>query len=322
MSAYQIPEVLSALDPDHLQLILFPTEQCNFRCTYCYEAFELGRMGRNVQTGIRRLIQNRTDLRSLQISWFGGEPLVAFDIVRDLSQFFHEECSKRHIAYSSDMTTNGYLIDGEKFEILIRYGVKTLQISLDGAKQGHNQTRIRANGAGSFDRIIANLALMHRTDHDFLVIVRLHYHQKNVDSIYVLIDQLADLLRGDERFRLFFKKVSALGGPNDQEFPFANNPEILEESFRNYARGRVPLFMLAPSHICYACKANSLAIRANGRLAKCTVALQSPANDIGYIKPTGEIVADNQRYQLWVDRLINGSQKDRACPLPSVLREA
>src|ERR1044071_7965793 len=77
--AYSLDEEFAAsFFNEGLQLILLPTEQCNFRCMYCYEDFSGGRMSPGVSEGVKRLIDRRLDgLRSLTVSWFGGEPLLA-----------------------------------------------------------------------------------------------------------------------------------------------------------------------------------------------------------------------------------------------------
>ena len=70
---HQLSAVHEAFNPSHLNLILFPTEQCNFRCTYCYEDFEIGRMSSGVVRGVKALLDARIDsLTSLLVSWFGG----------------------------------------------------------------------------------------------------------------------------------------------------------------------------------------------------------------------------------------------------------
>src|SRR2546426_838955 len=80
-------ELAEWLRNDHLHLILFPTEQCNFRCTYCYEDFAIGRMTAATVASIKRLIDRRLrGLRSLVVSWFGGEPLLARAVVEEISQ--------------------------------------------------------------------------------------------------------------------------------------------------------------------------------------------------------------------------------------------
>jgi sulfatase maturation enzyme AslB (radical SAM superfamily) len=64
-----------------LNLIILPTEACNFRCTYCYETFEHKKMKKEVVNGIKALIGRRgPELNKLEIAWFGGEPLLAFDV--------------------------------------------------------------------------------------------------------------------------------------------------------------------------------------------------------------------------------------------------
>src|SRR5688572_26182612 len=79
-------EVVRSLSDEVLHLILLPTEKCNFRCTYCYEDFSVGRMPSDVVSGIERMIERRAPgLRLLGIDWFGGEPLLARDIVEQVS---------------------------------------------------------------------------------------------------------------------------------------------------------------------------------------------------------------------------------------------
>ena len=64
--------LVSCFSNRRLELIVMPTEQCNFRCTYCYEDFRLGRMNSNTIESLRSLLSNRIDkLDQLYISWFG-----------------------------------------------------------------------------------------------------------------------------------------------------------------------------------------------------------------------------------------------------------
>ncbi|HVR96858.1 MAG TPA: radical SAM protein [Thermoanaerobaculia bacterium] len=65
---------------DVLELILMPSEDCNFRCTYCYEDFARGTMIPDVREGIKNLVRKRIKkLNRLHISWFGGEPLYGWE---------------------------------------------------------------------------------------------------------------------------------------------------------------------------------------------------------------------------------------------------
>src|SRR5262245_33525306 len=101
-------ELLPMLSDRALELIILPTEQCNFRCTYCYEDFSIGRMMKKTVVGIRHLMQRRApDLTGLQLSWFGGEPLLARSIVYELCDLAQQlALSNPTMSYTSSMTTN------------------------------------------------------------------------------------------------------------------------------------------------------------------------------------------------------------------------
>ena len=81
-----LQEIILSLDPSSLNLFLFSTEHCNFRCTYCYEDYKIGRMMPEVVSGIKNLLHHRyKTLKMLQISWFGGEPLLAKNVIFEIS---------------------------------------------------------------------------------------------------------------------------------------------------------------------------------------------------------------------------------------------
>ena len=113
------------------RLILLPLEQCNFRCTYCFEDFAIGKMGPEVVRGVKRLIDQRSgDLAHLQISWFGGEP-----IWRDRWSGSVLACEigfdGRGLTYVSDMTADGWLLDHGAAGRLADLGIRAFQVSLD-----------------------------------------------------------------------------------------------------------------------------------------------------------------------------------------------
>ncbi|HET9252968.1 MAG TPA: radical SAM protein, partial [Candidatus Eisenbacteria bacterium] len=76
------------LSSRRLHLILFSTEACNFRCVYCYETFQYKKMEPWVAEGVKRLLERRMPgLDVLELSWFGGEPLLAKDIIEDVLDY-------------------------------------------------------------------------------------------------------------------------------------------------------------------------------------------------------------------------------------------
>ena len=152
-------EVLESLSNQGLHLILLPTEACNLRCVYCYEEFQYKRMEPHVIRGVKAWIERRAaSLDRLSIGWFGGEPLLALDVIEDISQTIrcqvgqHPSCS-----YFADITTNAYLMTPSVFERLLDWGVTRFQISFDGPRDWHDRKRVRPGGGRTFDRIWGNL---------------------------------------------------------------------------------------------------------------------------------------------------------------------
>ncbi|EAZ88554.1 radical SAM protein [Crocosphaera chwakensis] len=311
--------VKKALDPNYLNLILFPTERCNFRCIYCYENYQMGGMTSEIVASIKKLISVRVpDLKKLEISWFGGEPLLKKDIIREISCHIidlTQECSD--LKYGANITTNGYFLDTITFQELVSLGINTYQISLDGDYEVHNQTRKRADGKGTFNTIWRNLLAIRDTDYPAHIILRVHFSPDTWTQLSPLIEMINTELIDDGRFYVYFKSISRLGGENDENLSiFSDQDEgkviqILQEQVKNSQQLET---VDINQYICYASKGNSLAIRANGDIIKCTVALDSPKNKIGHLNLDGTVEIERELFLPWLKGLEIGDQKIMACP--------
>lgn len=77
--------VRTCLDDRLLELIIMPTEACNFRCVYCYQEFKAKSMAPRVVAGVMNLLTRRApELDYLHLSWFGGEPLLAKHLIEKI----------------------------------------------------------------------------------------------------------------------------------------------------------------------------------------------------------------------------------------------
>lgn len=213
-----VDNLRQALHPKILELIIFPTEKCNFRCTYCYETFEVGKMKQETVEGIKKLVEARIGKQTLDylvLSWFGGEPTLAKEIIYELGDFGMELLNRQALkGFTGHLTTNGYLLDRELLEALVLRRQAGFQISLDGYGAGHDTTRKYASGKGTFDTIWSNLLAAHETDLEFQVTLRLHQTSENEESMRELVGQIRKHFKGDKRFSVFFKTIENLGGPN------------------------------------------------------------------------------------------------------------
>jgi uncharacterized protein len=319
-NGYSEQSIHDALNPRIFHLILFPTEQCNFRCVYCYEDFEIGKMSDETVEGIKNLLSSRAkDLSSLHLSWFGGEPLLARKIVLDISKHAFELSQQYHFTLSGDVTTNGYLLNEAILKPLSQYQQAEFQISLDGTDTFHNKTRVLKNGDGTFHQIWARLLSMKKMDYPFKVKIRVHVNANNVDNITELTEKINVELGDDSRFSVYYKGIFNAGGKQLVKIKQLTSKNNNHEAEKHNLKHKTPLTEEKSKYfICYAAKPNSFQIRADGRIGKCTVALKDKKNDLGKITQKGILKIDQKKFRQWLIGFENFDQEALACPIHSL----
>ena len=324
MNSTFYPKLAKSFSNGILNLILMPTEKCNFRCEYCYERFDKGKMLPDVVSGVKNLIRIRApSLSSLHISWFGGEPSLCPDIICDISKHALEMQESYGLEYQANMTTNGYLLTQSWLENYVRLGIRGFQVTLDGFGDDHDVTRKMANGSGTFGVIWRNLLSFTESDLKFCIILRVHFLQNDWREKIELLKEIRGNFEHDERFRVHVIGVSKFGGPNDEALTVASGAD--KQEIRLELLSYVPQHMREipdfkyTDYVCYASKGNSFVIRSDGRISKCTVGLYDDKNVVGSIDRDGNLVIDNDKIRPW---FIGFTEMDRdalACPANRVL---
>lgn len=140
-------------------LCLHVAHTCNLNCTYCFAAqgkYHGERALMSFETGKRALdflVENSGNRRNLEVDFFGGEPLLNFEVVKQLVAYarsIEDKCGK-HFRFT--LTTNGVLLDDEVTEFANRE-CHNVVLSLDGRKEVHDRLRKTINGKGSYDTIV------------------------------------------------------------------------------------------------------------------------------------------------------------------------
>jgi len=167
LSKTSLPErIFSKVITEHtfppIQLVdMLITEDCNCRCDYCFiEGKRPKRMTEEiVKATVDFLLVKSTHLKRVEILFFGGEPLMAFDLIRLTVDYgrWRAACIGKDLAFS--MTTNGTLLDEEKLAFLRKHRIKFL-LSIDGDRETHNRHRKFADGRGTYDAIASKIPLM------------------------------------------------------------------------------------------------------------------------------------------------------------------
>lgn len=299
------------------RLTIFITENCNFNCIYCYEEHKKEKINRIKLNAIKILLSNRVkSLSRLEIDFFGGEPLLCNKEILELCSFICDLQKDYDFKFFGSMTTNAYLLKKEVIKELISNGVKSYQITLDGDMTMHNKTRILKNGKGTFQHIWNNLLELKKVNLSFNVILRIHLSCKNLKSVEVLIDKINSELLDDRRFKVFFKPIAKLGSQNDKSLEvieFNRQEEVINKLAKKL---KVPKqeFRFSDDYVCYASKLNSLCIRADGEIVKCTVALKEDYNKVGKLNNDGTIDLSRNKFLKWSNGLQSMNKNELMCP--------
>ncbi|HSQ60756.1 MAG TPA: radical SAM protein [Acidobacteriota bacterium] len=314
-------ELLESITPSRLHLIVLPTEACNFRCVYCYESFRLKRMNASVVAGIRALLRRRAPgLKHLVLSWFGGEPLLASDILMEiLEEVARLRASHPALALESDVTTNASLLTRPLLERLVSLGATRYQVTFDGPRHVHDRKRIRPGGRPTFDLVWGNLAALRASTAPFRIQARLHVDRENASSIPEFLDEFRETFGDDPRFMLFIRGLSRLGGARDESLAVLEGEErrrTIEDLRSEAAKRGIPLAPVPTEPgVCYAARGNSFVIRADGRVNKCTVALERPENQVGRIRADGALQLRADLVRPWMRGFDTSDRAVLACPM-------
>ena len=305
-----------------LLLTVMPTEDCNFRCQYCYEDHKKGKMSQAVQNSIVKFVQkNIKNYTMLNVGWFGGEPLEALDVVESLSKRLMNICKTARKSYSAGMTTNGYNLDIETFQLLQQLRVFDYQITVDGLKETHDKYRYLKDGSGTFDKIIHNLLQIRNLRRNtFRIDIRTNFTQESVENLSGYLSFCEEIFGADPRFSLFVHLVGNWGGTTVKNM---GQDILTNDSYKNLVNSIVRLHpqISFKAHLrdlesyhskCYAGLRNSYVIGSDGMIYKCTEGFDMPENQIGLLTEEGDLIIDQSKHAKWLDCI--DSSDYTSCP--------
>lgn len=300
---------MSRNDDSRYSFTIAPTLACNFRCPYCYE--EGHRYNTMDNECIAKTIEyinskmEKSGAQSLNITWYGGEPLLVPHIIETITNGIKND----NIKYSAGIITNGYLLTEDVAKQLANLGVAHAQITVDGPPDIHNARRATPNGKGSFEQILSNI----QTASEYLqIVIRVNIDKSNANRIDEVFDHL-DRFELKSKVRLYVAQVDNINGSCSDEVCLADNEfSEFEVAFlkkhidRGYTYAYLPAFNPV---ICGAVMKNAELIDPLGYLYKCW-------NDVGIIERShGSIfeTATNANIDKWQDYDFEFYEECRDC---------
>lgn len=263
-----------------VRLTICPTMGCNFDCPYCFEEHTAGKMSQTVQDDVVALAGRMLDTfrsKLLHIIWFGGEPLLATDVIEHLSERLIALASEKGTDYQADIITNGYLLTQPVVGLLERCKVCSAQITLDGVGAAHDATRHLAGGAPTFERITRNLR---EVKFPFRILIRQNVHEGNrnqIEPLKAYVEKLAEEtgnrliycpapVSGNDTSDRRHSDMKLLCGSSDSDV------EVLKDALC-FAEGR--------GHYCGANQLSDVGVDEKGRLQKCWEDVDKPERSFG-----------------------------------------
>ena len=309
---YNLDEISEMIDKEKdskfencLRLILLPTEQCNFRCVYCYERFRREKMTAKTQAAIVKYIEdNIHKYNGLILNWFGGEPTEAMDVIENLSVKLIDVCKKNKKAYNAGITTNGYNLTYEIFKKLKKLHVTEYQVTIDGLASIHNAQRVMADGAPTFDVIINNLLAIKNNCKSSAItfVLRTNFSKNMLNNVDEFCKFLDKYFSNDKRFKYFWQMVGDYGYVKTEEVRniFGQSKDykwLIENYTERFVNDYTQALYGPDGGVCYALKRNQLLIDAAGEIRKCTCDLESEMNHFGTIG----VNFDGAKHEGWLN---------------------
>ena len=209
-------------------LCLHIAHDCNLACKYCFAGkgeYNGKKDLMSLEVGKRALdflIENSGNRRNLEVDFFGGEPLMNFDVVKGIVEYGRSKEKEYDKNFRFTLTTNGILLDDDVMEFANKE-MSNVVLSLDGRKEVNDEMRPTGNGKGSYDLIVPKFQKLAESRDQMNYYVRGTFTHNNLDFSNDVI-HYADL---------GFKQMSMEPVVSEYDEPYAikeeDLPKIMEE---------------------------------------------------------------------------------------------
>ncbi len=192
---------------EKLNFVIAPTLACNLNCAYCFEnGFRNNRfMSDETVDEIIKFIGNKINngTKSIHITWFGGEPLLAYNTIFEFNKKLKPIIADKTIQYMSSMISNGILLTEDKAKYLAEEcNLKNIQITIDGKEK----TYCKQKGATpvQFRQVLNNIK--NAVNH-LKISVRFNCNKDNFEDILFIANEIIDLCKCNENLKLYLARL-------------------------------------------------------------------------------------------------------------------
>ncbi len=304
---------------DAINITIYPTQECNARCYYCFENGE-NRKPMTFETAnkvVDYITKNVTTEDEVVFRWFGGEPLVGDHIIdyitENVDKYFNNE-----LKFSSIVTTNGFNISDDLIKrAKEKWHAKKFHVTIDGFGPEHDRRKnYYDKSVDAYQKLLTDMAKL--ISAGIFVVCRFNLDKKN-------ITQLDDILHDLEQFKgsdLFYIHTTTLRRPPHapledyilaQDYDWAYDVIWRKMYSNGFYDGIKHILPLRLRGNCLACVMNEVLINSEGNLFKCLQHTTEESHRVGDCT-TG--VVFNKNYLDWLDISIKRPQCQKCAYLP------
>lgn len=301
---------------------IFSTNKCNAKCYYCFESgIKFIDMTPEIAAQTAQFIKSYYDKNELQINWFGGEPLLNFDVIRQIT----DDLVSNGYNLTTHVTTNGSLITQEYIDFFMtNYSKVSFQVTIDEIGEAYYKVKQYDNlgKEEAFDIIIKNTKML--LDSGVSTRVRINFHKKRLERAKVIYETLKEIFSDYSELVIY---LAPLTFDNEQRdkcetehthlslMNFYSKHDVVFDNL-NESKNLLTSLSLKPKAIpCGSCRTKNLTITAEGLLYKCHRIAKYDYCVIGDV--WRGLDSDNEFYKMFVepDRIDRSCIECRAYPI-------
>lgn len=285
---------------------IFSTNKCNAKCYYCFESgIKFIDMSPKIATQTAKFIKSFYDKNELQINWFGGEPLLNFDVIRQITT----DLVSDGYNLTTHITTNGSLITQEYIDFfLANYSKVSFQVTIDEIGEAYYKVKQYDNlGVNeAYSTIIHNTKML--LDNGVSTRIRINFHKKKLERAKIVFETLKEVFKDYEDLVIYLAPLTFDNEKRDEIeaehthlslMNFYSEHDVIFDN-TNKSKNLLTSLSLKPKAIpCGSCRTKNLTITAEGLLYKCHRIAKYNHCVIGDVWNGLDI--NNEYYKMFVD---------------------
>ena len=310
------------------ELVLYVTDQCNFRCVYCPVSYNNDKFSDENWEALYKHVEKGIisgEYEVIHISFFGGEPLLEVDKILSFLEKLNTLMQKYpHVKFTHEITTNGYFLTPEIYDKLVNFNVIYYQITVDGFAETHDKMRPLIGGQGTWNKIIENLKYINTKKDNTQFVLRANYNKTNMNTLEEYKEWQKKTF-DNPKFRFLYNPVVSYSD-NVPEEQLADVESEETQAVEKKIKDGSKIFKKY-SGVCHVAFKHCYTISTDGNISKCDN-LHGSRNDIyiGKLSKNGDFIF-NEDINVWREGFELEECRDcliyplccaRCCPLKKV----